>query len=106
MRTFERLRRIFEKQSEVDYFINKNAKAFLKEQFDLWLYQYVFPRGERLEHRTPDAIPVAKAIAYKVIYFIAQFEDELVRVWNKPKFVRNTHYVMTLDQWEIPPGPP
>ncbi|MCS7204338.1 MAG: hypothetical protein NZ853_01425 [Leptospiraceae bacterium] len=36
---------IFEKQSEVDYFINKNAKEFLREQFDLWLYQYIF-RGQ------------------------------------------------------------
>jgi len=32
----------FEKQNEVDYFINKNAKEFLQEQFDLWLYQYMF----------------------------------------------------------------
>ncbi len=32
--------RIFEKQSEVDFFINKNAKAFLQEQFKLWSYQY------------------------------------------------------------------
>jgi adenine-specific DNA-methyltransferase len=30
--------RLFERQSEVDYFINKNARAFLREQFDLWLY--------------------------------------------------------------------
>ncbi|MCI0563395.1 MAG: hypothetical protein MN733_33385, partial [Nitrososphaera sp.] len=34
--------RVFEKQSEVDFFINKNARAFLQEQFDLWLYQYLF----------------------------------------------------------------
>ena len=39
-----------------------------------------------------------KDIAYKIIDFIAQFEDELVRVWNKPKFVLNTHYVITLDR--------
>jgi len=34
--------RVFEKQSEVDYFINRNAKEFLKEQFNIWIYQYVF----------------------------------------------------------------
>ena len=39
-----------------------------------------------------------KDIAYKIIDFIAQFEDELVRVWNKPKFVLNSHYVITLDK--------
>lgn len=31
----DRAFRVFEKQSEVDYFINKNARAFLQEQFDL-----------------------------------------------------------------------
>jgi adenine-specific DNA-methyltransferase len=39
-----------------------------------------------------------KELAYRIIEFIAQFEDELVRVWNKPKFVRNSHYVITLDR--------
>lgn len=32
--------RVFEEQSEVDFFINKNAKAFLQEQFKLRSYQY------------------------------------------------------------------
>ncbi|HPO70332.1 MAG TPA: hypothetical protein PKV53_08480, partial [Anaerohalosphaeraceae bacterium] len=36
----DRAFRVFEKQSEVDFFINKNAKAFLQEQFKLWSYQY------------------------------------------------------------------
>jgi len=36
----ERAFRVYEKQSEVDFFINKNAKAFLQEQFKLWSYQY------------------------------------------------------------------
>ena len=31
----EKAFRIFEKQSEVDYFINKNVKEFLKEQFNI-----------------------------------------------------------------------
>ena len=34
----ERAFGVFEKQSEVDYFINKDAKAFLNEQFNLWQY--------------------------------------------------------------------
>jgi adenine-specific DNA-methyltransferase len=39
-----------------------------------------------------------KSIAFKLIDFIAQFEDELVRIWNKPKFVRGSHYVITLER--------
>lgn len=33
--------RTYEKQNEVDYFINKDAAKFLKEQFDLWLKSYI-----------------------------------------------------------------
>lgn len=33
---------VYKKQTEVDFFINKNANSFLKEQWDLWMYQYVF----------------------------------------------------------------
>lgn len=96
--TLTRACRIFEKQSEVDYFINKNARAFLREQFDLWLYQYVFSGDTDWRETRLRQLGVLKDIAYKIIDFIAQFEDELVRVWNKPKFVLNSHYVITLDK--------
>jgi adenine specific DNA methylase Mod len=90
--------RIFEKQSEVDYFINKNAKAFLKEQFDLWMYQYVFSGENAFIETRLKQLQIIKDVAYHIIDFIAQFEDELVRVWNKPKFVLNSNYVITLDK--------
>lgn len=37
-------------------------------------------------------------IAFKIIDFISQFENELVKIWNKPKFVLNSNYVITLDR--------
>jgi len=43
-------------------------------------------------------LQVLKDIALKVIDFISQFEDELVKIWNKPKFVLNSNYVITLDR--------
>jgi len=90
--------RVFEKQSEVDYFINKNAKEFLKEQFNIWLYQYVFSgESEWTEERIKE-LQVLKDIAFKIIDFISQFEDELVKIWNKPKFVLNSNYVITMDR--------
>jgi adenine-specific DNA-methyltransferase len=94
----ERAFRVFERQSEVDYFINKNAKAFLREQFDLWLYQYVFSGESEWTEPRIKQLQVLKDIALKVIDFISQFEDELVRIWNKPKFVLNSNYVITLDR--------
>ncbi len=100
--TLERAFRLFERQSEVDYFINKNARQFLREQFNLWLYQYVFEPEERQgslwTERRIRQLQALKDIAYKMIDFIAQFEDELVRIWNKPKFVLDSHYIITLDR--------
>jgi hypothetical protein len=100
--TLERAFRLFERQSEVDFFINKDARRFLQEQFDLWLYQYVFEPGQRdgtvwTEARVRQ-LRALKDIAYRIIDLIAQFEDELVRIWNKPKFVRGSHYLITLDR--------
>jgi adenine specific DNA methylase Mod len=89
---------LFEKQSEVDYFINKNARKFLKEQFDLWLYQYVYSDESQFTEKRIKQLKVLKDIAYKIIDFISQFEDELVKIWNKPKFVLNSNYVITLDR--------
>ena len=89
---------IFKKQTEVDYFINKDAKTFLKEQFDLWLKNYIFDDESDYSEKRLKQLKVLKIIAYKVINFVSQFEDELVKIWNKPKFVLNSNYVITLDR--------
>jgi len=90
--------RTYEKQNEVDYFINKNAEQFLKEQFDLWLKNYLFDDESDFSEKRLKQLKVLKETAYKVIDFIGQFEDELVKIWNKPKFVLNSNYVITLDR--------
>jgi len=90
--------RTFEKQSEVDFFINKNAKAFLQEQFKLWSYQYLWEGAKEWSADRVNQLQIVKDIAFKIIDFIAQFEDELVKIWNKPKFVKNSNYVITLDR--------
>jgi len=89
---------IFKKQSEVDFFINKNAKEFLKEQFDLFLYQYMFKEVNQFDEKRIKELQSLKEIAYNIISFISQFEDELVKIWNKPKFPLNSNYVITLDR--------
>jgi adenine-specific DNA-methyltransferase len=96
--TLNKAFRVFEKQSEVDFFINKDARAFLREQFDLWMYQYLFEGQNVWSEQRLAQLQALKSIAYKVIDFISQFEDELVKIWNKPKFVRNSHYVLTIDR--------
>ncbi|SDC86170.1 Adenine specific DNA methylase Mod [Desulfurella multipotens] len=94
----ERAFRVFEKQSEVDFFINKNAKAFLQEQFKLWSYQYFWDGAKEWDADRVNQLQILKSIAFKIIDFISQFEDELVKIWNKPKFVKNSNYVITLDR--------
>jgi adenine specific DNA methylase Mod len=94
----ERAFRVFEKQSEVDFFINKNAKEFLQEQFKLWSYQYFWEGAKEWGADRVNQLQILKDIAYKIIDFVSQFEDELVKIWNKPKFVKNSNYVITLDR--------
>jgi len=94
----EKAFRVFEKQSEVDFFINKNANAFLQEQFKLWSYQYFWEGAKEWSGDRVNQLQILKSIAFKVIDFISQFEDELVKVWNKPKFARKSNYVITLDR--------
>ena len=90
--------RLFERQSEVDFFINKNAKAFLDEQFDLWMYQYLFKRESDWTEKRIREMQALKRVARSIIEFISQFEDELVRIWNKPKFALSSNYVITFDR--------
>jgi adenine-specific DNA-methyltransferase len=90
--------RLFERQSEVDFFINKNAKAFLEEQFDLWMYQYLFKRESDWTEKRIREMQALKRVARGIIEFISQFEDELVRIWNKPKFALRSNYVITFDR--------
>jgi len=88
----------FEKQANVDYFINKDPEKFLKEQFNLWMYQYLFSRETNFDLKRFRQLQALKNIAYRIIEFIAQFEDELKKIWEKPRLVFNSNYVITLDR--------
>lgn len=90
---------MFLRQNEVDFFINKDAEGFLKEQFDLWLFKdYLMDMTSVFDETRLVQIKFVRTIAYKVIEFVAKFEEELKKVWNKPKAVLNSNYVITLDR--------
>lgn len=93
--------RIYKKQNEVDYFIHKNPEAFLKEQFNIYLYNYIFDDRDSIwsEERINE-IKKVKDIAYDIIEMISKFESELKDIWLKPRFVRNSNYVITLNKLE------
>lgn len=88
---------VFKKQTTIDFFINKNAKSFLEEQLELFLHQYLLEDTMFNQDRL-NQIKAVQKYAKKLISFISQFENELVRIWNKPKFVKNSNYVITLDK--------
>ena len=94
----EKAFKTFKKQSEVDFFINKNAEKFLTEQLDLYLHQILLNEENKFEQKRLDQLKTIKTFALKIIKFVAQFENELVRVWNKPKFALNGNYVITIDK--------
>lgn len=98
--TVEKAFRIFEKQNEVDYFINKDAESFLKEQFDIWLRHYLMDEESVFNEKRLKQLKALQNIAFKIIDFVSQFEDELRKVWEKPKFVLTGNYVITLDRIE------
>ncbi len=90
--------RVFRRQTEADFFIHKDARGFLREQFDLWMYQYLFRQETIFQEKRLQQLQAIQQTAYDIIDWIAQFEDELRRIWEKPKFVRNANYVITLDK--------
>ncbi|MCL9822693.1 site-specific DNA-methyltransferase [Helicobacter sp. 16470-15] len=87
----------YKKQNEVDFFIHKNARAFLQEQFNLWMFKYVVDDITDWSKEKIDELNQLKKIAFRIIDLIADFEDELKAIWCKPKFAKNVHYVFSLD---------
>ncbi|MFA4818681.1 MAG: site-specific DNA-methyltransferase [Patescibacteria group bacterium] len=101
----EKAFKIYKKQTEIDYFIHKDAKGFLREQFDLYMYQHLAGSMETIFSQESLArIKKIKDIAYLTIDFIGNFEDELKKIWLKPKFARKSNYVLTLDRIAVKTG--
>ncbi|GAA7135667.1 adenine-specific DNA methyltransferase [Helicobacter pylori] len=88
----------FKKQGSMDYFIHKNALGFLKEQLDLYLFEYLFKEMTAFDAKRLNEINTIKEVALKVILLVSEFENELCKIWNKPRFVLNSHFIVSLDQ--------
>ena len=97
--SLKKIFRSYKKQSEIDFFIHKNAKVFLQEQFDLWMFHYLYQEGT-IQEWNPNIIAhlqKIKNIVYEIIKLIADFENELKNIWLKPKFAKKTEYVFSVD---------
>ncbi len=91
--------RDYKKQNEIDFFIHKNARSFLQEQFDLWMFNHLYKDSQihQWELSSIQILQKLRNIAFEIIEKIARFEDELKAIWLKPKFAKNTQYVFSLD---------
>ncbi|WQV25199.1 site-specific DNA-methyltransferase [Helicobacter pylori] len=88
----------FKKQGSMDYFIHKNAQGFLKEQLDLYLFEYLFKEMTAFDHKRLNGINTIKEVALEVIALVSEFENELCKIWNKPRLVLNSHFIVSLDK--------
>ncbi|MGL2799065.1 site-specific DNA-methyltransferase [Helicobacter pylori] len=88
----------FKKQGSMDYFIHKNALGFLKEQLDLYLFEYLFKEMTDFDLKRLNGINIIKEVALEVISLVSEFENELCKIWNKPRFVLNSHFIVSLDK--------
>ncbi|MFS7885670.1 DNA methyltransferase [Helicobacter pylori] len=88
----------FKKQGSMDYFIHKNAQGFLKEQLDLYLFEYLFKEMTAFDHKRLNGINIIKEVALEVVSLVSEFENELCKIWNKPRLVLNSHFIVSLDK--------
>ncbi|GAA6849657.1 hypothetical protein CHC119_04660 [Helicobacter pylori] len=88
----------FKKQGSMDYFIHKNVLGFLKEQLDLYLFEYLFKEMTEFDDKRFNEINTIKEVALQVILLVSEFENELCKIWNKPRFVLNSHFIVSLDR--------
>ncbi|SMP08999.1 adenine-specific DNA-methyltransferase [Desulfurobacterium pacificum] len=98
----------YTKRNTTDYFIHKDLKGFLERELDFYI------KNEFLQLDDLDvleksgyfdklrvyliAVRVFRNVALKIIEFLAQIENFQKKLWEKKKFVIDTHYVITLDK--------
>ncbi|MBX0310520.1 MAG: site-specific DNA-methyltransferase [Sulfurihydrogenibium sp.] len=90
----------FEKEPELDFFLNKEVESFLKEQFNKYICQELLKNNKKLDQSETAQIQTLKEITHKIIEFIARFEEKIIKIWNKPKQIKNINYVITLNKLE------
>lgn len=98
----------FTRRNTTDYFIHKDLKGFLERELDFYIKNefldledlQVLNQGGYFEKLRLCLIGIRafRNIALKIIDFLAQIENFQKKLWEKKKFVIDTHYVITLDK--------
>ncbi len=88
----------FEKQITTDFFIHKDAKNFLTERWEEYFTGYVFDNKTKFEEKRINQLKILREFVLEFIDFISTFQDELVKIWEKKKFVTDSDYIITFDK--------
>ena len=85
-----------------DYFIHKDLGGFLRRELDFYVKNEVMHLDD-IEHESAprveewlSKIKVIRAIAHKIIDFLAQLEEFQKKLWLKKKFVVETAYCVAM----------
>ncbi len=87
-----------------DYFIHKDLGGFLRRELDFFIKNEVLHLDDleaapEADWRQQQArLRAIRAIAHRVIRFLAQVEDFQKKLWLKKKFVTRCDYLITLDR--------
>ncbi len=98
----------YTRRNTTDYFIHKDLKGFLERELDFYI-KNEFLNLEDLRILEESGyfdrlrlyligVRAFRKIALKIIEFLAQIENFQKKLWEKKKFVIDTHYVITLDK--------
>jgi len=98
----------YTRRNTTDYFIHKDLKGFLERELDFYI-KNEFLNLEDLKVLEESGyfdklrlyligVRAFRNIALKIIEFLAQIENFQKKLWEKKKFVIDTHYVITLDK--------
>jgi adenine-specific DNA-methyltransferase len=92
-------------KNTTDYFIHKDLQSFLERELEYYLKNEVIRVDDFIEDQTEQAMDIAltrarvvRGIANKIITFISQIENFQKKLFEKRKFVVDTHYCFTLDR--------
>lgn len=90
----------FERQTEVDYFICKDAKNYLQTRLDNWLLHEFYSAYTSLDKLQSEEFSLLRKFCHDLIGVVAKFEVKKLGIWQKPKSSVKVGYVITLDKIE------
>ena len=95
--------RQYVRRNNSDFFIHKDLAGFLNRELDFYLKNEVLNldnlavAGQDMAEGWFQQMRLTKAVGGKIIDFLAQIEDFQKMLWEKRKFVTETHYCITVD---------